>query len=107
MRLCRFVSTDPSVKEVKVVRHTGADAGIITLALDRPKAKNALSRSLVTEFRSALDEIRSDQHARVVIVQSLVPGVFCAGADLKERATMTPAEVEQFLYSVKMAFKEL
>ncbi|KAJ1736530.1 hypothetical protein H4S06_000455 [Coemansia sp. BCRC 34490] len=106
-RLCRFVSTDPSVKEVKVVRHTGADAGIITLALDRPKAKNALSRSLVTEFRSALDEIRSDQHARVVIVQSLVPGVFCAGADLKERATMTPAEVEQFLYSVKMAFKEL
>ncbi|KAJ1662307.1 hypothetical protein IW140_005987 [Coemansia sp. RSA 1813] len=105
--LSRFVSTDSSAKEVDVVHHLGADAGIVTLALNRPKAKNALSRSLVSQFRSALDEIRSDPQARVVVVRSSVPGVFCAGADLKERATMSPLEVEQFLYSMKMAFKEL
>ncbi|KAJ1902821.1 hypothetical protein LPJ81_003393 [Coemansia sp. IMI 209127] len=105
--LSRFVSTDSSAKEVEVVRHSGADAGIVTLALNRPKAKNALSRSLVSQFRVALDEIRSDHQARVVVVRSSVPGVFCAGADLKERATMSPLEVEQFLYSMKMAFKEL
>ncbi|KAJ2900540.1 hypothetical protein IWW38_000415 [Coemansia aciculifera] len=104
----RWVATEPgSDAEVQLVRHAGADQGILTLSLHRPKAKNALSRSLVSEFRKALEEIRNDREARVIILRSTVPGVFCAGADLKERATMSPAEVEQFLYSMKTSFKEL
>ncbi|KAJ2335247.1 hypothetical protein GGI00_001458 [Coemansia sp. RSA 2681] len=105
---CRWVATDAAgSEEVQLVRHTGADQGILTLSLHRPKAKNALSRSLVSEFRRALEEIRNDREARVVILRSTVPGVFCAGADLKERATMSPADVERFLYSMKTSFKEL
>ncbi|KAJ1987367.1 hypothetical protein EDC05_005867 [Coemansia umbellata] len=103
--LCRSVST--TVNEVVLLRHSGADKGILTLELNRPKAKNALSRSLVAEFRKVLSEIRNDHDVRVVVIRSTVPGVFCAGADLKERATMSPTEVEQFLYSMKTAFKEL
>ncbi|KAJ2812240.1 hypothetical protein H4S07_001536 [Coemansia furcata] len=102
----RWIATE-AAGEVQLVRHTGADTGILTLSLQRPKAKNALSRSLVSEFRQALEEIRNDREARVVILRSTVPGVFCAGADLKERATMSPPEVERFLYSMKTAFKEL
>ncbi|KAJ2739213.1 hypothetical protein GGI20_006147, partial [Coemansia sp. BCRC 34301] len=83
-----WVATEAaSSEEVQLERHTGANQGIITLSLHRPKAKNALSRSLVSEFRRALEEIRNDREARVVILRSTVPGVFCAGADLKERAT--------------------
>ncbi|KAJ2884944.1 hypothetical protein H4R27_001725 [Coemansia aciculifera] len=104
---CKWVTTEAVNNEVQLVRHTGADQGILTLSLHRPKAKNALSRSLVSDFRKALEEIRNDREARVVILRSTVPGVFCAGADLKERATMSPAEVEQFLYSMKTSFKEL
>ncbi|KAJ1820654.1 hypothetical protein GGH91_003326 [Coemansia sp. RSA 2671] len=104
----KWVSTEAaSHEEVQLIRHTGADQGILTLALHRPKAKNALSRSLVSDFRRALEEIRSDREARVVILRSTVPGVFCAGADLKERATMSPSDVERFLYSMKTAFREL
>lgn len=38
---------------------------------------------------------------RVVILRSLVPGVFCAGADLKERATLQPAEVTRFVTTLR------
>ncbi|KAJ2487112.1 hypothetical protein EV174_000723 [Coemansia sp. RSA 2320] len=104
---CKWATTGAVSDEVHVVRHSGADRGILTLTLHRPKAKNALSRDLVSGFRKALEEIRNDREARVVILRSTVPGVFCAGADLKERATMSPAEIEQFLYSMKTSFKEL
>ncbi|KAJ2850378.1 hypothetical protein IWW36_001930 [Coemansia brasiliensis] len=96
-----------SGSEVELIRHDGSDKGIATIAFNRPKAKNALSRSLVGDFRQALDELRSDSETRVVILRSAVPKVFCAGADLKERATMSPQQVEQFLHSMKVSFREL
>ncbi|KAJ1676307.1 hypothetical protein EV182_008451, partial [Spiromyces aspiralis] len=33
--------------------------------------------------------------------------MFCAGADLKERATMTHAQVSRFLYDLKQTFREI
>ena len=93
--------------ELCVERPHGADAGIVRLGLDRAAAKNALGRQLLGEFREALAELRADRSARVVIVHSLVDGVFCAGADLKERATMTQPEVERFVKSLRAAFTEL
>ncbi|KAJ2120853.1 hypothetical protein IW147_004714 [Coemansia sp. RSA 720] len=101
----RALST--SAQEVSVERHTGNDLGILTLSLNRPHAKNALSRSLVHSMRSALSDIRSDATVRALVLRSSVPRVFCAGADLKERALMTPPEVEQFLYDMKLMFREL
>ncbi|KAJ2480225.1 hypothetical protein IWW56_002591 [Coemansia sp. RSA 2131] len=101
----RALST--STQEVSVERHTSNDFGILTLSLNRPHAKNALSRSLVHSMRSALSDIRSDATVRALVLRSSVPRVFCAGADLKERALMTPPEVEQFLYDMKRMFCEL
>jgi methylglutaconyl-CoA hydratase len=43
----------------------------------------------------------------VVVVHSLVPGIFCAGADLKERASMLPAEAAAFVQCLRTAFSEL
>ncbi|KAJ2377134.1 hypothetical protein IW150_001560, partial [Coemansia sp. RSA 2607] len=92
---------------VVLIRHSGRDSGILTLSLNRPKARNALSRSLVADLRHALDKIRADSDTRVVVLRSTVPGVFCAGADLKERATMSPSDVQRFLHNLKSAFAEL
>ncbi|KAJ1718754.1 hypothetical protein LPJ61_006489, partial [Coemansia biformis] len=100
-------STVAAAAEVELVRHSGADTGIVTVALNRPRAKNALSRSVVALLRQALEEIRGDSSARAVVLRSRVAGVFCAGADLKERATMSAAEVEAFLHSMRTAFGEL
>lgn len=93
--------------ELRVEKLEGQDAGIARLGLDRPASKNALGRQLLGEFRSALDALRNDRSARVVILHSLVEGVFCAGADLKERAGMTQAEVDSFVKGLRAAFTEL
>ncbi|HJW09614.1 MAG TPA: enoyl-CoA hydratase-related protein, partial [Holophagaceae bacterium] len=77
------------------------------LGLDRPAARNALGRELMAEFRETLSELRFDPAVRVVILHSLVPGIFCAGADLKERATMGQAEVAAFVHGLRAAFTEL
>jgi len=93
--------------EVRLERLAGDDAGIVLLGLDRPAAKNALGCQLVAEFRQALADLRFDPAARVVVVHSLVPGVFCAGADLKERAGMSQAETAVFVHGLQSTFTEL
>ncbi|KAJ3374578.1 hypothetical protein GGF31_007356 [Allomyces arbusculus] len=108
----RFASTStPAVtdtaREAYIEKLAGADAGITILSLNRPKAKNALSRQLLAEFRECLDAVRFDADTRVLVVRSLVDRVFCAGADLKERATMNPTEVAAFVSSLRAAFSEL
>ncbi len=93
--------------EIRLERLKGADEGLALLGLDRPEAKNALGRRLMDEFREALAELRFDPAVRVVVLHSLVPGVFCAGADLKERATMAPPEVGAFVHGLRAGFTEL
>merc|ERR1719290_529150 len=73
------------------------DHGIVVFGINRPKAMNALSKNLVTNLFSAIDAVKFDKNCRVVIIRSLATGAFCAGADLKERAKMTPAEVGPFV----------
>jgi len=43
----------------------------------------------------------------VVILKSTVDKVFCAGADLKERATMNETEVASFVHGLRTAFSDL
>lgn len=93
--------------EIRLERLTGEDEGIVLLGLDRPEAKNALGRRLMDEFRQALADLRFDPSVRVVVLHSLVPGVFCAGADLKERATMAQPEVAAFVHGLRSGFTEL
>jgi methylglutaconyl-CoA hydratase len=93
--------------EIRVEHLEGPDAGIVLLGLDRPSAKNALGRQLLVEFRQTLAGLRLDPAVRVVVVHSLVPKAFCAGADLKERAGMSPAEAAAFVQGIRTAFTEL
>ncbi|KAJ3163106.1 hypothetical protein HDU86_002275 [Geranomyces michiganensis] len=88
-------------------RLTGPDAGISVINFNRPKAKNALGREFMKQFNQTLNELRFDENVRCVIVKSSVAGVFCAGADLKERATMAPVEVAAFVYGLRTAFGNL
>jgi enoyl-CoA hydratase/carnithine racemase len=64
-----------------VLRHD--DAGIATLTLNRPAARNALSRALMSELHDALDGAAGDPAVRVVIIAASGPA-FCAGHDLRE-----------------------
>ena len=59
------------------------DAGIATLTMNRPAARNALSRDLMAEMQAALDALASDNAVKVVVIAGAGPA-FCAGHDLKE-----------------------
>jgi len=60
---------------------------VATLTLNRPRARNALSRDLMAALKAALDGVAGDGAVRVVVLAAAGP-VFCAGHDLKEmRAT--------------------
>jgi methylglutaconyl-CoA hydratase len=93
--------------ELRFERLLGDDEGIVLLGLDRPAAKNALGRQLLGELESALGELHQDGRVRVVLLHSLVPGVFCAGADLKERAAMSAEEAEAFVDRLRSTFTAL
>ncbi|KAG0921568.1 hypothetical protein G6F32_015043 [Rhizopus arrhizus] len=99
----RFISTE--VSKEAFLEHL--EGGIAVLQLNRPASRNALSVRLVDEFRAALAEVRFSGNSRVLIIKSAVPGAFCSGADLKERANMTPIQVTQFLYNLRKAYREL
>lgn len=57
--------------------------GIIEVSLDRPQNKNAIDTKLMRGLRHVLELLHHDSSAHVAIFTSSVPGVYCAGADLK------------------------
>lgn len=85
----------------KQLEMTGSENGIVTLTLNRPEAANAFSLQLLHEFHDALAEIKFDRSVRCVIITGAGEKVFCAGADLKERAGMNNVEVQQTLALIR------
>lgn len=67
--------------------------GIATLTLNRPQVMNALSVNLCSEALPVLEKLREERSARVLIVTGAGDKAFSAGADLKERRTMTEPQV--------------
>lgn len=61
------------------------DNGVLTLTLNRPAARNALSLDLVRSLRAALDDYIANDQAHAAILTGAAPA-FCAGLDLKEFA---------------------
>ena len=91
----------------RAVALTKEENGLRTITLQRQEAKNALGRELIDQLAESIEEVRTDGKARVAILRSAVKNVFCAGADLKERATMTPAQVEAFVSKLRATFTQL
>ncbi|OAL45996.1 ClpP/crotonase [Pyrenochaeta sp. DS3sAY3a] len=74
------------------------------LSLNRLAARNAISRQLLAELNHQIDSIHNegeDGPTRALILASEVDSSFCAGADLKERASFTPEDTANFLSSLR------
>jgi len=63
------------------------DGLVAVLTIDRPEARNAISRATMQELSTALDELEGSP-ARVLVVTGAGHRVFVAGGDLKELATI-------------------
>ena len=55
--------------------------GLITL--NRPRALNALTLDMVEAMHVTLDDFEADERITVVVLRSGLPGVFCAGGDVR------------------------
>jgi len=82
-----------------------ADAAWVTL--NRPTAMNALSRALVVALGAAVRGLRGERWVRAVVITGAGDKAFCAGADLKERRTMTLDDTRQFLVDLGGALEEI
>jgi len=71
--------------------------GIVTLTLNRPGQYNALSRALLSELQTALDEISADDSIYVVIIAASGKA-FCPGHDLKEMRSSEDKAFHQALF---------
>jgi enoyl-CoA hydratase/carnithine racemase len=78
--------------------------GIGILTLNRPEVMNAVNRGLLNALHEQLQAWRFDRGVRAVIVTGAGDKAFSAGADLKERATLSPDEVRRFLATIRDTF---
>ena len=78
--------------EYVVVRHD-TSSYVAELVLDRPKAMNAVSTDMARSIAAACEALAADRDVRAVVLTSTHERAFCVGADLKERNSLTDAEL--------------
>ena len=70
----------------------GPSPGVTLIRLNRPDALNALNSALLTELTTALNAAEADEAVRCVIITGSEKA-FAAGADIKEMADKTYAQM--------------
>jgi enoyl-CoA hydratase/carnithine racemase len=68
--------------------------GVVTLSLNRPAQRNALSRELMRELSVAFTALGEDPEVRVVVLAGRGPA-FCAGHDLSEMVGLELADYRE------------
>lgn len=70
--------------------------------------RNALSKAMVAELAHHVARVSGrDRSVRAVVLTGAGTKAFCAGADLKERASMSEGEVKIFLDSLRATFRAI
>ena len=75
--------------------------------LDAEDTRNAISRAVLAELESRVARVSGGQEVRAVVLTGAGDKAFCAGADLKERATMSESEVRAFLGGLRRTFRAI
>lgn len=73
------------------------DGEIAVVAVNRPKALNALNTDTLKELGAAVEEVRSDPAVRGVIITGAGNRAFVAGADIGELAAKDPIAAREFV----------
>jgi len=77
---------------------------VAILTLNRPEVMNALSFPLLHALKDAVETLRMRTDIRVLIITGAGDKAFCSGADLKERATLSPQQVKEYIYTIRNLF---
>ncbi|HEU0053784.1 MAG TPA: enoyl-CoA hydratase-related protein [Longimicrobium sp.] len=68
------------------------ESGVALITIDRQEKRNALNSTVRAELVAALDALRDDDSARVLVITGAGEKAFVAGADIGEFAERTPLE---------------
>jgi enoyl-CoA hydratase/carnithine racemase len=74
------------------------------LTLNRPEVMNAFNFELLLSLKAALEAIRLKPEIRVVIITGAGERAFSAGADLKERRTLSDSQVKEYIHTIRNLF---
>ncbi|MFG0212926.1 enoyl-CoA hydratase-related protein [Brevibacillus porteri] len=77
------------------------------LTLQRPEVFNCLNLETLVTLRGLISEIGHDRDIRTVIVTGAGDKAFCSGADLRERRSMSPQQVDVYIQTIRDTFTEL
>jgi enoyl-CoA hydratase len=72
--------------------------GVATITLNRPEALNAFSKDVVEEILHALEDIKTDEAVRVVVLTGAGEKAFSAGADIKTMVGMTALKARELSF---------
>jgi enoyl-CoA hydratase/carnithine racemase len=72
------------------------DQGVALLTLDRPEVLNAMSRGLIDDLLTALDDIDKNTTACVLLITGAGDRAFSVGGDISEMGASSPLEEELF-----------
>jgi enoyl-CoA hydratase/carnithine racemase len=89
------------------VLHMEEKDGVLWLTLNRPQVMNSFNFDLLRALKAQIDGIRFRPEIRVVIITGAGEKAFCAGADLKERATLPPLQVKEFIFTIRDLFSSI
>jgi enoyl-CoA hydratase/carnithine racemase len=78
--------------------------GIMTLTLNRPEVMNSFNFELLHALGEQIEAVNFSPDVRVIIVTGAGEKAFCSGADLKERITLNPAQVREFITTIRNLF---
>lgn len=84
---------------------TDSNSFVTTLTLNRPKA-NAMGKRMLRELSECIS-VLEENRSRCVVLTSFSNKVFSAGADLKERATMSQDEAAEFVTLLRDTMERL
>lgn len=77
---------------------------VAILTLNRPEVMNSLNFPLLKELNHFITEANFAKDVRVIIITGAGEKAFCAGADLKERRSMSPEEVKRYIFTIRTTF---
>ncbi|SNT50216.1 Enoyl-CoA hydratase/carnithine racemase [Bacillus sp. OK838] len=77
------------------------------ITVNRPDVLNCFDYGTLSELQEVIDAVYADDDIRVVIFTGAGEKAFSAGADLKERKTLTDAEVRRNVKSIRDVFNSI
>lgn len=80
---------------------------IATVTLNRPNELNAFNYDMLKMLGEVTEEIRHNPEIQVVIFTGSGEKSFSSGADLKERRTLTEAQVRRNVYKIRTVFQSI